>query len=106
MRAGDLRHSVTIQQATSSRNSYNEKVLSWSDFATVYAAVEPLQGREYWDAQAINAERTVRFRIRYRSDVTPLMRVSWDSRLFDINAVLDVDGRQRELHLMTTEVVE
>lgn len=105
MRPGQLRHRVTIQAKTITRGTDGSVIESWADTATVWAAVEPLTGREYWAAQQINAERTVKFRIRYRSGITPQMRISYSSRTFDIKSVINVEEQNRELLLMCEEVV-
>jgi len=104
MRAGELRHRVTIQEAVTAQNSFGEETPSWQDVATVWAAVEPLQGREYFDAQKQVAEVDTRVRVRYRAGIGPTMRVVWGVHTYDIGAVLDVGGRHRELHLMCREV--
>jgi len=77
----------------------------WSDLAetpTTWAAVEPIGGREFFDAARVNADITHRIRIRYRTDVTERMRALIGSRVFDIEAVLEMVPRQ-ELHLMCRE---
>lgn len=105
MRAGELRHRVTIQQPVESRNSFGEVTVTWQDVATVWAAIEPLRGREFWEARQTVAEMDVRIRIRYRSGITPKMRVVWGSKVYDIESVIDVESRRKELHLMCREMV-
>lgn len=105
MRAGRLRRRVTIQEKTVSRNSYGEEIITWSDVDTVWAAVEPLHGREYTEMRRAGAEVTTRIIMRYRDDVTPAMRITWDSHVYDIESVIDVDGRHVQLELMCREVL-
>lgn len=106
MRAGDLRHRVTIQAKQATRDAYGAEVVTWGDVATVWAAVEPLAGREFLQAQQVQEAVTTRIRVRYRGDVayTPEMRASWDGHLYNILSVIEVEGRRRELHLMCEEV--
>jgi len=109
MRAGELRHRVTIQEKSVTRNSYGEEVITWGDVATVWAAVEPLargpRGREFIEAQRAGAEITTLIRMRYRSGIAPEMRVVYGSHTYDIKSVVHVEERQRELHLMCREVI-
>jgi len=105
IRAGELRHRVTIQQKSVTRNTFGEEIVTWQDVATVWAAIEPLRGREFFESQQVNAEVTTRIRIRYRPGITPTMRVVYGSRIFDIQAVINVEERNRELHLMCREEV-
>lgn len=101
MRAGRLRHYITIQTVTITND-----VESWADtHANVPASIEPLRGREFWESQTVSAETAYRVTIRYRSGVLPTMRVKWGTRIFRINAVLNIEERNRELHLMCVEVV-
>lgn len=105
MRAGNLCNRVIIQQTTESRDSSTGSVINtWGTFATVWAAVEPISGREYFSSQQVNSEITARIRIRYLPGVTSKMRISYDSRLFDIQSVIDIDEQHRELHFMCKEV--
>jgi SPP1 family predicted phage head-tail adaptor len=103
IRAGELDKRITIQSYTTTQNSYGEETKSWSDLVTVWAAVEPLQGREYWAAQKVNAELTVQFRIRYRAGITPKMRVYYDSRYFYIISGVNPKQRNEELILLCKE---
>jgi len=105
VRAGELRHRVTIQQKSVVRDTYGEEDVTWTDVATVWGSVEPLQGREFIEAKQTQAEITTRIRIRYRSGISPEMRAVWDGHTYDLEAVIDVGGRKRELHLMCTEVL-
>ncbi len=105
MRAGQLRHKIKIQQKTTTKDSEGIPFETWTDFAAVWAAIEPLQGREFFSAQAVNAQVTTRIRIRYQAGISPTMRVSYGTRVFDIQAVIDVEERHRELQLMCQEVI-
>lgn len=105
MRAGELRHQITIQHKTVTRGGMGGEVITWSDVGTVWAAVEPISGREYFAAKTENAEVSHRIRIRHRNGITSGMRVSWGARVFDIQAVLDIQERGREIHLMCVEVI-
>jgi SPP1 family predicted phage head-tail adaptor len=104
IRAGELRHRVTIQDKVVTLNSYNEEVITWTDVDTVWAQIEDLRGREYLESRRQAAEVTTRIRIRYRSGLAPEMRAVWGDITYDIQAVVDPTGRQRELELMCTKV--
>jgi len=81
-------------------------VEAWVDFDTVWAAVEPIRGREYFAAAAVNAESTIRVRIRYRKGITSDMRVKYGDRLLEIiSPPIDPEEKHVEIHLMTKEIV-
>ena len=108
MEAGKLGHRVTIQRSTVTQNEYGEPVPTWGTFATVWAAIEPLIGREQFAVQQLQSAVSVRVRIRYRPGVTPLMRVRWADRdvvrLMDIESIQEVRTERRELILMCKDV--
>jgi len=106
MQAGKLRHRVTLQEKSVSRNAYHDEVVSWSDVATVWAEIQPLEGREFFESQRLGAEQPSWIRIRHRSDVTPSMRVVRGSVTYDIETVVDVDGLGKELRLMCNQVID
>ena len=103
MKIGTLRHRVTLEEKTVTRDGYGGEVVTWSTVATVWAAVEPLQGREFLDGRRLEAEVNTRIRMRYRSGILPGMRVTWGDHVYDVEAVLEVESRRRELRLMCRE---
>ncbi len=105
MAAGRFRHRITLQELVTGQDEAGQPVDMWQDVATVWAAVEPLRGREYFAAQQVQAEVTTRIRIRYRRGIRPEMRVLYDGRLFNILSVIDPEERHVELQLMCREVV-
>ena len=108
MRAGTLRQRVQLQEKQVVRDTFGAEVVTWATLATVWGAVEPLQGREFLDAQQIQAEISTRIRMRYRGDITvsPEKRVVWGAHVYDVLAVIEPETRRRELVLMCKEAVE
>ncbi len=104
MNAGRLRHRIRIQTPTAARNGYGEQIITWTTLATVWAAVEPLRGRELYDAEQVQAEISHRVRIRPYPGVTPQMRVLFDSRVLMIETVINVEERGRDMQLMCREM--
>lgn len=106
MRAGTLRHRVAIEQLVANsptQNAGGEMDETWTNVATVWAAVEPLKGREFLAAQQVNSEVTGTIRIRHRAGVTPKMRCVFGTRNYDVLAVVNPDERSRELVLYVRE---
>ena len=104
MRAGKLRHVVTIQSKTVTQDSYNEEIITWTDVATVRAAIETPTGAEYLDVESQGASISHKVAVRYYPGLAPTMIVVWGSRTFEIEAVLE-DNLQRETVLMCNEVI-
>lgn len=99
--AGLMTHRVTLQSPSASVDVLGQRVETWTDVATVWAQVQPLRGREFFAAGAINSEASVKIRIWHRSDVTGAMRVLWRGVPHAIVAPpIDVEGARRALELM------
>lgn len=99
MQAGKLRHRIVIQQSTSSQ-TVGEPVKTWSTVATVWADYEDLGGSEGTNSgQEQYATGMRRYEIRYRTGLVPKMRISHQSVFWDIDRIVNVGGRNRELHL-------
>lgn len=103
MQAGKLRHLLTLQQSADALNPRGEALENWSDVTEVWGAIDPLSGREGFQAQQMYASATHRIRIRHRAGMVPKMRFTKGVRVFDIDAVLNVDERNRELVCIVTE---
>lgn len=103
MRAGELRHLITIQQPIASQSSSGEETYTWPTYAQVYAAIEPMTMREFYQLDQDTAERTVHFIIRYKAGITAKMRISWDSRLYDIQSIINTKQRNRSMVLIAVE---
>ncbi len=97
MKAGSLRHRVTLQRLTITQDSSSgDTTESWTDVATVWAAIEPLSARDFIAAQAEQSKVTARIVIRARDDVTAAMRVKHGQTLYDIEGVLPDKDSGRE----------
>ena len=107
MMSGRLRHKLDIQQLVAGspdQTPEGEPDESWTVFLNdIWAAVEPLSGRELFAAQEHHSEIQVRIRVRYRTGITAKMRAVFESRNYNILAVIDREERHRELELLCSE---
>lgn len=101
--AADLRHSITIESASES-NVGGEVQRTWSTLVSARAKIEPLRGRELFNAAAITPEVTHKITLRYPGQtITPKMRVLFGSRYFGIEFVQNLEERNFWLVLMCKE---
>lgn len=103
--SGKLRHRITIQQRSTTQDVYGEPTDTWTTFATVWASVEPIIGREFFASEQVQAEVTTKIRIRNLDGILPKMRVSFGSKIYDIKAIMNIEERNREILLMCEEVI-
>lgn len=109
MRAGTLRHKITVQQKSTTRDDYGQPLDAWPDVVTVRASAVNKGGGEFYAAQKINAEVTELFKTRYSTStaaIKPKMRVEFGTRHFDILHINNVDEANKELQLLCRELVD
>ena len=101
--AGRLDQRLTLQAPATTEDELGQPVAGWSTVGTVWASAAPLRGRELMAAAAGQSEATVRFRIRWRADVTRAWRVLWRGVAYAIESdPIDVHGQRQALELMCT----
>ena len=104
MRSGKYRHLISIQQPALAADGVGEMLPAWSTlYASLYAEVEPLSGKEAIAKDQINSNVTHRVRTRYVPGVLPAMRVLYGARTLQIQHVMNVSERDRELELSCVE---
>lgn len=112
MRTGPLNKRVRIQRRVEVQNDTNEVVISYLDWQEVWAAIEPLTGREFFAAQQISADISTRIRIRALDGVNRKMRVLYTRKAgspteidyYEIDSVIPVLENNREVYLMCRKI--
>jgi SPP1 family predicted phage head-tail adaptor len=102
---GKLRERVTLQSEQSVSDGGGGQVVAWTDVATVWAAIEPLTGRERRAAGRLESVLTHKVTIRHLAGVTAKMRVAAGARVFNVRAVVNPAERDRWLELLCEEGV-
>ena len=105
MQAGKLRHRVSLQQPVQAQAADGGVTNSWLTVISVPASIEPLNGRELWNAQQVQPDVTHRVTLRYHPNVSPRWRFLFGYRTFNVLTVLNTDERNRELICMCMEAV-
>jgi SPP1 family predicted phage head-tail adaptor len=109
-----LRHRLTLQQEVRTPDGAGGYTRSWEDVAELWGEIIPLtgsgssargSGKEIVFAGQIQAEISHRILLRYRSDITPAMRLLYENRLFNIRMVADPDEKRDTLQLLVQEGV-
>ena len=101
--AGNLADRIVIEQAAETRNSVGEVTLSWSTFATVWADVQALSGREAERYGQIVGFTGHKVTIRTLPGVKVSMRVIYEgTRTLEIGAINEYE-RGWYVELICTE---
>lgn len=104
--AGAMDQRITFQRRAAGQNALGEADGDWQDVASCWAQAQPLRGREFFAAGQMQQATDVRFRIRYRTDITHEMRVVWKGLPHELaGPPIDVDGGGHTLELMCIQGV-
>lgn len=95
--AGRLNRRITLQSNAGTQDTTHGDVgTNWTTLATVWAAKLDLSGGEQFQGNVIDGRVTTEWRIDYRTDVTAKMRVNDGGTHYDIEAVMEGEGRNTE----------
>lgn len=102
---GDLRERIELQSDTGlGRDAVGGLVPQWVTLASVWADVAPMSVGEQFRRQQMQANANWKVTIRYRSDLTPKMRVLWQGRTFEVRGSTNPDQRKRFHQLACEEL--
>lgn len=98
MQSPKLDRKITLQRATFTQNDFGEQIATgWADLATVWGSKKDVSDGERLQAGELTADRVTRFQIRYDSawsDLSPVDRLSFESRTYEIQAVKEIGRRE------------
>jgi SPP1 family predicted phage head-tail adaptor len=101
MEIGTLDRRIVIQTPTRTQNAAGEYISrTWATHTTVWASKEDTPGDEVDEADQRTALNRVVWIIRYKSTVTELMRIYWNSKYYYITSIQEV-GRKWGMRLIT-----
>ncbi|ALC80445.1 phage head closure protein [Bacillus gobiensis] len=109
MNPGKFRHRIIFQQINPGAVDEEGFPLpdgQWADVMKAWAMAKTVSGREYHEASATQNERTTRFIIRYRNGLSEDMRVKYQDRIFEIEAILPDDEVRKTLTVVCKEAVQ
>ena len=92
--ARSLKDRIEIKQPSRIGDGSGGYSEGFEPVATVWAAVNTLNGREFWQAQQMQAEVTHKIRIRRNPDVKRSHVVFFDSRVYEIMYILCQDKKR------------
>jgi len=99
----DKRISILRPPGPDETDEYGQPLDNPVEVCTIWAAIEPLRGREYFAAMAEHAEVTTRIRIRYREGINRTMFVKYGNTEFEILHIIRPEYGNKELQLMCKE---
>lgn len=104
MKIGDLKHRIILKKFTTLVNENGFEVEAWEDYKTVWAAVSNLYGKEYYQAAAMQAEKTVKFTIRFLDSITADMRILFEDKQYNITSIDNIKYANKFIEIKALEV--
>lgn len=102
-RIGAMRERVDIQTRTPTVGAIGNVAFAWATTATVWAQVRPMSARERFVAERLAARGVYEITIRWRTGITPAMRMLWRGRTFNVKQILNPDERRRFLTIIVED---
>ncbi len=102
MRAGRLRHRVTMERAVQVTTD-GSTVTTWQLHGYAWGAVEPIRGREALIAGATLAEMDTRIILRHNSlsaTLTARDRITYAGVAYNLQSVVEVRTARREIEFL------
>lgn len=103
MRAGKLRHYVSIQRPVNVEQEDGSREQQWVEERALYADIMPLNGKMLVAMQQIQSEVTVSIIIRGSYVPAADRRVVHAGKFYNIHSVIDKDARGIEVQLLCSE---
>lgn len=97
--AGQLDQRIALQRLTRIPDGGGGYAEDWQTYATVWAYVRPMSGRERYQAQQLEAAANYRITIRYRADIDPADRILWRGKILNIRFIANAGPRDLYLTL-------
>lgn len=100
LKAGALRHRVTIRRKNRTAKTGGGFDTAWADLVTVWAEVIGLNGREAVIAHALEGVSYYRVTFRWRTDITDADQLRYAAQDLNIRSISDPDGRREQLLIL------
>lgn len=102
MNIGKFRHLIDLQRPDldhATVDDYGRKTVPWVPFATLYADVADVSGREFYEAAAHQLQNTVTFTVRWVPGITADMRILWGDVAYTIDQINHLGYRRDFLRI-------
>lgn len=96
-RAGQRRSLVRIETPVKVKSDSGAATTSWVLFKQVYAKIKTMRTYEKQAAQAANPGANSMIRVKYIAGLLPTMRIVYNSTIYSILGINDIDERHRDV---------
>jgi SPP1 family predicted phage head-tail adaptor len=107
VQAGELRNPILIREKVEEPQDDGTVTTVLQDVVEWSGKIQPIGGKEYWQAQQAQSQTTHRIIMRSYSGLSAKRHVLVslvDDRVFEIESVADIDGRGVLMEVMCKEM--
>lgn len=99
---GRLRNKIEIYRKQTITTEIGSDKEVYTLLKNVYAEIRPLRGKEY--LESVQLEHKISYKITIRwTDINETDYIKYQNKFFDIESVIDVENRHRDIELMCNE---
>lgn len=102
---GKMRYKVKVERATNTRDAGGGLSQSFSPVSHVYANIVPKNANSAYRQGMLQEKVTHEITIRYMNNVDTNSKITYGTRSFAVNGIVNVDERDRYLKLLCEEGV-
>ena len=95
---------MTFQKPVISTNENGFEIETFENYKTVWSKVSNLSGREYFEAAAVQKEKTVKFLIRAGVDIDETMRILFNDKIYNIIFIDNINYKNKYIEIKALEV--
>lgn len=77
---------------------------SWVPWKTLWANVRPMTAHEIYVYQQLDEQLSYTITVRYKIGITPMMRVQYKNRVFEVRSVIDPEECHEQIVMMCQEL--
>lgn len=103
---GKLNKRITFLRTEWVADEMGQEVPEWMPYKTVWATVNPVSGREYYEAQKVRPELTYKIYTRYQQEIAPDMQIKYKEKMFEIKSIINVEESNKMLEIQCIERIE
>tara|TARA_R100000664_G_C2758654_1_gene147742 strand:+ start:1241 stop:1555 length:315 start_codon:yes stop_codon:yes gene_type:complete len=100
MNIGKLDRKITIKSVSTTADDYGQEIQTFSTLTSVWARILYKNEVEKFENDQLKAISNIHFFIRYRTDITEQMRISYNNKTYLIEGISEI-GRGVGLEIKT-----
>lgn len=99
MRAGSLRHIITIEEPIITSNDYGSQDVEWKEIINTRAEVIFNKGQRDSEGTEVYYDYNTTFKIRYYHNINDYMRIKYDGKYYRILSI------QKEFYTQSVTII-